>query len=316
MSAPIRLQRFLSQAGVASRRKAEVLITEGHVRVNGKRITELGTKVVPNKDRIEVHGKRVFTEDLTYLLLNKPAGVVTTMDDPEGRKTIVDLLPADGSRIYPVGRLDYYSEGALLCTNDGELAHALTHPSHKVDKRYLVRIRGTVNEEQLAALSTGVELEDGRTSKAKVLVRAETRGHTWLDITVHEGRNRLIRRMCDALELTVMRLLRSEFAGLKVDDLHPGTLRALSPKEIAKLRETAGLERITVRNRGDASKPVNKGGKRGASRGKARTRDNVRGRTSKPSGRGPKSPREGPDRRGSARKGPTRKGPGRRPKKR
>jgi len=302
MSAPIRLQRFLSQAGVASRRKAEVLITEGHVRVNGKKVTELGTKVVPNKDRVEVDGKRVRTEDLTYLLLNKPAGVVTTMDDPEGRKTIVDLLPADGSRIYPVGRLDYYSEGALLCTNDGELAHALTHPSHKVPKRYLVRIRGTVSEEQLAALGSGVDLEDGRTSKAKVLVRAETRGHTWLDITVHEGRNRLIRRMCEALELTVMRLLRSEFAGLKVDDLHPGTLRALTPKEIAKLRETAGLERITVRNRGNARKPVTQGGKRGTSRGAARGRDKSRGRpATKPSGRGPQKPRGGARSKGASR---------------
>lgn len=270
MSAPIRLQRFLAQAGVASRRKAETLIVDGHVRVNGQQVTTLGTKVDPSKDRVEVNGKRVRPEDLTFLLLHKPAGVVTTLEDPEGRPTIVDLLPQDGSRIFPVGRLDFYTEGALLCTNDGELAHALTHPSRRVPKRYLVRVRGTVSEEQLAALGNGVDLADGRSSKAKVLVRAETRGHTWLDITVHEGRNRLIRRMCEALDLTVMRLLRSEFAGLKVDDLRAGTYRPLSAKEIGKLRATAGLEHKTVRNRGDHE--------RGSGRGPGRGRDKPRGR--------------------------------------
>lgn len=305
MSAPIRLQRFLSQAGVASRRKAEVLITDGHVRVNGKRVTTLGTKVDPRRDRVEVNGKRVHTEDLTYVLLNKPTSVVTTLDDPEGRPTIVDLLPTDGARLFPVGRLDFYSEGALLCTNDGELAHALTHPSHHVPKRYLVRIRGTVSEEQLAILGDGVALEDGRTSKAKVLVRAETRGHTWLDITVHEGRNRLIRRMCEALELTVMRLLRSEFAGLTVEDLHPGTFRHLKAKEIATLRETAGLERKTLRSRGEQTSRVQRRSDKGTGRGRdrssrgpgtkgrgapgrARTRDGAGGASGRRSNRRPK----------------------------
>ncbi len=268
MSAPIRLQRFLAQAGVASRRKAESLITEGRVRVNGARVTLLGTKVDPRKDRVEVNGKRVQAEDLVYLLLNKPAGVVTTLDDPEGRPTIVDLLPPEGARVFPVGRLDFYSEGALLCTNDGELVHALTHPSRHVPKRYLVRVRGEVTEAQLAALANGVELEDGRTSKAKVLVRAETRGHTWLDITVFEGRNRLIRRMCETLNLVVMRLLRSELAGLTVEDLRPGTLRLLSPKEIATLRATAGLERITVRNRGPKPPATGRGGSGAGRRGR------------------------------------------------
>lgn len=296
MSAPIRLQRFLSQAGVASRRKAETLITDGHVRVNSKVVTTLGTKVDPHKDRVEVNGKRVHAEDLSYLLLNKPKGVVTTMDDPEGRPTIVDLLPKQGSRLFPVGRLDFYSEGALLCTNDGELAHALTHPSRHVPKRYLVRLRGTVSEEQLAALGGGVELEDGPSSKATVLVRAETRGHTWLDITVHEGRNRLIRRMCEALELTVMRLLRSEFAGLKVDDLRPGNFRLLTAKEIGKLRDTAGLERITVRNRPD---PSSRAG-RGAGRGAGRERDSSKARPGAPSRRGAGNRRDsGPGRKPS-----------------
>jgi len=298
MSDPVRLQRFLSQAGVTSRRKAEALIVEGKVRVNGKVVTTLGTKVDPHKDRVEVNGKRVRTEDLSYLLLNKPKGVVTTLDDPEGRPTIVDLLPREGSRLFPVGRLDFYSEGALLCTNDGELAHALTHPSRHIPKRYLVRVRGTVSEEQLAAIGSGVELEDGRSGKATVLVRAETRGHTWLDITVHEGRNRLIRRICDALELTVMRLLRSEFAGLKVDDLHPGNHRLLTAKEIGKLRAAAGLQHKTVRNRSDRA-PA-------ASRGAGRGREKTRARPGASTRRGPGNRRD---------RGPKRK-PGRPRKKR
>ncbi len=271
MTDPIRLQRFLAQAGVASRRKSETLITDGHVRVNGKVVTTLGTKVDPRKDRVEVNGKRIRAEDLTYLLLHKPKGVVTTLDDPEGRPTIVDLLPQDGSRLFPVGRLDFYTEGALLCTNDGDLAHALTHPSRHVPKRYLVRVRGTVSEDQLAVLGTGVDLEDGRSAKAKVLVRAETRSHTWLDITVHEGRNRLIRRMCETLELTIMRLLRSEFAGLKVDDLHPGNFRMLTAREIGKLRATAGLEHKNISSRGSNTL--------GSGRGAGRGRDKPRGRS-------------------------------------
>ncbi len=296
MSDPIRLQRFLAQAGVTSRRKAETLITSGHVRVNREVVTTLGTKVDPQRDRVEVNGKRVRTEDLTYLLLHKPKGVMTTLDDPEGRPTIVELLPQDGSRLFPVGRLDFLTEGALLCTNDGELAHTLTHPSRHVPKRYLVRVRGTVTEEQLAVLGTGVDLEDGRSSKAKVLVRAETRSHTWLDITIHEGRNRLIRRMCEALELTIMRLLRSEFAGLKVDDLHPGNFRQLTAREIGKLRSTAGLEHTTISSRGDFGA--------GSSRGAGRSRDKSRAR--------PGASRRGPEKR---RTGRPRKKPTGRPKK-
>jgi 23S rRNA pseudouridine2605 synthase len=240
---------------------------------------------------VEVHGKRVRAEELTYLLLHKPVGVVTTLDDPEGRPTIVTLLPADGARVFPVGRLDFNTEGALLCTNDGELAHALTHPSRHVPKRYLVRVRGTVSEQQLEALGNGVDLEDGRTARTKVLVRAETRGHTWLDITVHEGRNRLIRRMCEVLELTIMRLLRSEFAGLTVEGLPPGAYRELSTREIGQLRATAGLERKTIRSgRGQTS-------------------------GSKPPGRkapGRKAPsRKAPERKAPERKAPERKAPGR-----
>jgi 23S rRNA pseudouridine2605 synthase len=241
MSERIRLQRYLAQAGVASRRRAEVLIQEGRVRVNGRVVTELGTRVEPGKDRVEVGGQRVRPEDARYLLLHKPAGVITTLDDPQGRKTVLDLLPDDLGRLFPVGRLDLQTAGALLLTNDGELAHALTHPSKRVDKKYLARVRGEVDEATLAQLGRGVTLEDGPTAPARILVRAETSSHTWLEITVHEGRNRLIRRMCEAVGLQVTRLIRAEFAGLDTERLKPGEWRTLSAKEVARLRRLAGL---------------------------------------------------------------------------
>ncbi|MFH2006102.1 MAG: pseudouridine synthase [bacterium] len=311
MSPRIRLHKFLAQAGVTSRRKAETLISEGQVRVNGKVVTIPGTQVDPHRDKVEVRGKRVRAEDLRYLLLHKPVGVVTTLDDPEGRPTILGLLPPDGPRLFPVGRLDFNSEGALLCTNDGELAHALTHPSKRVVKRYLVRVRGHLTEEQLEQLGRGVELEDGLAKADSVLVRAETRSHNWLELTVHEGRNRLIRRMCEALDLPVMRLLRAEFAGLNVDDLRPGTWRELSSKEVSKLRAAAGLERKVIRSgrqspgtnirRGSAKRPAKGSAKRPA-RGSAK-------RPAKDSDRGSdrdsdRSSERGPDKRsaqGSAR---------------
>lgn len=247
----IRLQRFLAQAGVAARRKAEELITAGRVRVNGKVVTELGTKVGP-RDRVEVDGKRVRPEDRRYLLLNKPVGYVTTLEDPEGRPTVRDLLPEEGPRLFPVGRLDTMTEGALLCTNDGDLAHALTHPSRRVPKRYLARVRGHVGEEALAALAGGVELEDGRSMPAQVFVHAETASHTWLDITVHEGRNRLVRRMCEAVGHPVMRLVRTAFADLEVEPLRRGAWRTLDTKEIARLRKLAGLPSLRTQPRAPA----------------------------------------------------------------
>jgi len=288
----VRLQKFLAQAGVASRRKAETLITDGQVRVNGKVVTTLGTQVDPRRDKVEVRGKRVRPEDLRYLLLNKPAGVVTTLDDPEGRPTVRALLPPDGPRLFPVGRLDFFSEGALLCTNDGELAHALTHPSKRVPKRYLVRVRGHLTDEQLQQLGQGVELEDGPAKADKVLVRAETRSHNWLELTVHEGRNRLIRRMCEALDLPVMRLLRAEFAGLNVDDLRAGAWRELSSKEVAKLRATAGLERKVIRS---GRKPASSKGRRGSAKGSAKgpTRRPSKGAPRKRDGAKPRGPRGG-----------------------
>jgi 23S rRNA pseudouridine2605 synthase len=251
---PIRLQRYLAQAGVASRRQSEEVIAAGRVRVNGAVVTALGTRVRPGKDRVEVDGQRVWPQELTYLLLNKPAGYVTTLGDPEGRPSVRDLLPTDGPRLFPVGRLDFASEGALLCTNDGDLAHALAHPSKQVPKRYLARVRGEVDDPTVERLSRGVELEDGRTAPAKVLVQAETSSHTWLDLTVTEGRNRLIRRMCEACGLPVMRLIRTHFAGLQTEPLRPGAFRSLTAKEVARLRKTAGLPHRRVQPRPPRSK--------------------------------------------------------------
>lgn len=277
MSGAVRLQRFLAQAGVTSRRKAEELITAGRVRVNGQVVTELGTKVAP-RDRVEVDGKRVRVEDRHYFLLNKPVGYVTTLEDPEGRPTVRDLLPTEGPRLFPVGRLDVMTEGALLCTNDGELAHALTHPSRKVPKHYLARVRGHLGEEALRALSEGVDLEDGRTAPALVLVHAETTSHTWLDITVTEGRNRLVRRLCEAVGHPVVRLLRVAFAGLEVEPLRRGAYRSLTAKEIARLRKLAGLPTERSRPRPVSGDQSPRGARdrsrapRGGGRGRSRPR--------------------------------------------
>lgn len=280
MSEPMRLQRFLAQAGVAARRKAEELISSGRVRVNGLVVTQMGTKVGP-RDRVEVDGKRVRPEDRHYLLLNKPVGYVTTLDDPDGRPTVRDLLPLEGPRLFPVGRLDLMTEGALLCTNDGDLANALTHPSLKVAKRYLARVRGHMEEEALAALTEGVELEDGRSAPALVLVHAETTSHTWLDVTVYEGRNRLVRRMCEAVGHPVVRLIRTAFAGIEVEPLRRGAYRTLDAREISRLRKLAGLptERSRPRptpgpgRRSDRQAPrAQRGGGRGRARGRAQAR--------------------------------------------
>jgi 23S rRNA pseudouridine2605 synthase len=262
----IRLQRFLAQAGVASRRAAEALITAGKIRVNGAVVTTLGTQVEPESDRVEVDGKRVRAEMRRYLLLYKPVSVVTTLDDPEGRPTVAELLPRSGPRLYPVGRLDVMSEGALLCTNDGELAHALTHPKFRVPKRYLVRVRGKVDEMQLQRLTQGIDLEDGPASVNQVLVRSETASHTWLDLTVTEGRNRLVRRLCEALDLPVMRLIRTSFATLDVEEMHPGDLRELSAQEIHGLRQLVGLHPVkaSAKEQPLAARPDRGGGRKPA----------------------------------------------------
>ncbi|MCM0082325.1 rRNA pseudouridine synthase [Geomonas sp. Red32] len=232
-----RLQKILSQAGVASRREAEKIILDGRVKVNGEVVAELGSKADPDNDVITVDGKAiVVAENRVVILLYKPVGYMTTMKDPEGRPIVTDLLKGVKERVYPIGRLDYNTEGLLLLTNDGELANTLMHPSHEVDKGYLVRVSGKVSEEQIGKLTEGVELEDGMTAPAKVAPVSESEHNSWISITIHEGRYRQVRRMCEAVGLSVVRLKRSRYDFLEIGDLKPGNFRFLAPEEVTRLK--------------------------------------------------------------------------------
>ena len=239
-----RLQKVLAQAGVASRREAEGYILAGRVKVNGKVVKELGTKVGPDAF-IMVDGHPIHRERKTYLLFYKPRGVVTTMKDPEGRKTVADYVKDIPQRVYPVGRLDYNTEGLLLLTNDGELAQALTHPSHEVDKTYEVTVPGIVPQEKLDLLRVGVKLEDGMTAPAVVVLTGYDyeKNLTHFTVTIHEGRNRQVRRMCDAIGFPVRYLRRVMMGTLTLDGLRRGDCRELFHEEIEELRAACGLKR-------------------------------------------------------------------------
>ncbi len=228
----MRLNAFLARAGVASRRKADELIKAGRVRVNGEP-GELNT-FVEARDVVEVDGEQVAKQDLGYVLLHKPAGVVTTASDPQGRPTVVSLVGHE-SRVVPVGRLDVDTTGALLLTNDGPLAHRLAHPRYGVEKVYEVETWKEPTDEALRRLAEGVELEDGSTAPARV----RRLGAARFELVLHEGRNRQVRRMCDAVGYRVRRLHRSIYAGLGVGGLAPGEWRELSVDEVAHLRRSA-----------------------------------------------------------------------------
>ncbi len=231
-----RLQKLISQAGLASRRHAEGLITSGRVTVNEQVITELGTKADPARDRIAVDGKLLsFGAKPLYILLNKPVGYLTALSDTRGRPLVTDLLKDLKERVFPVGRLDYNTEGLLLLTNDGEWANRLMHPRHEVEKEYHVRVRGKVNDSQLKKLAGGVELEDGPTSRATVKMVKSGDNNDWISITIHEGRNRQVRRMCEAVSLFVVRLKRVRYGNLSVSPLRPGQYRELLPDEARML---------------------------------------------------------------------------------
>lgn len=231
-----RLQKILSQAGIASRREAETMITAGRVAVNGTVVTELGTKADPATDRITCDGKPVKpVTRKVYILLYKPAGYMTTLRDPEGRPLVTDLLKDVGERVYPVGRLDYNTEGLLLLTNDGAWANSLAHPRHEVEKEYMVRVQGAVTGEQIGRLASGVELEDGLTAPATVRVVNESEKNSWISVTIHEGRYRQVRRMCAEVGLSVVRLKRVRYGSLELGDLKPGQYRLLTPREAEKL---------------------------------------------------------------------------------
>jgi len=234
----VRLNAYLARSGVASRRRADELIRSGRVRVNGEP-GELNT-VVGRRDVVEVDGERVELQRLAYVLLNKPAGVVTTASDPHGRPTVVELVPAE-PRVVPVGRLDVDTTGALVLTNDGDLAHRLAHPRYGVPKVYEADVEGLPSEDDLARLREGIELEDGVTAPALVRVLGRDANSSRVELTLHEGRKRQVRRMCEAIGHPVLGLHRSRYAELELDGLDPGRWRELGANEVAKLRAGVGL---------------------------------------------------------------------------
>jgi 23S rRNA pseudouridine2605 synthase len=233
-----RLQKVISQAGIASRREAETLIKEGRVVVNGKVISELGTKVDINKDKVRVDGKLIASQENIYILMNKPKGVITSVKDDRGRKTVIDLLEGVSQRVYPVGRLDYNTEGLVLLTNDGELTNSLIHPKYKVYKTYIAKVQGIPSEDKLDLLRIGIKLEDGVTAPAKVNILDidPSNNITTFEITIHEGKNRQIRRMCDAIGYPVKNLKRIKFATLTLEGLRRGQYRLLSVDEVENLK--------------------------------------------------------------------------------
>jgi len=231
-----RLQKIIAAAGYCSRRRAEELIAAGRVRVDGETASP-GDQADPAQSTIMVDGKPLeAAEKFVYVMLNKPLGTVTTMSDPEGRPVVADLVRDLPERLFPVGRLDINTSGLLLLTNDGDLANRLAHPSHQVHKIYLAKIRGHLTEEARQALATGVMLDDGMTAPAKVAKVRISGGHTWFELTLHEGRNRQVRRMCEALGYQVSRLMRIGYAFLTLDGLAPGQKRMLTPQEVARLK--------------------------------------------------------------------------------
>lgn len=217
----IRLQKYLAEAGVASRRKSEELIQKGKIRVNNQIIIELGTKINPNKDKVEYEGKTITVqEEKIYILLNKPIGYVTTAKDQFNRDSILDLVKVK-QRIVPVGRLDMYTSGALILTNDGDFVYQVTHPKHEIEKTYTVTIKGIIQKEEVELLKKGVKIENyiTRPAKVKILKTEEEKNQSRLEITIHEGKNRQVRKMCEAIGHKVLALHRSKIAGIEVKDL-------------------------------------------------------------------------------------------------
>jgi 23S rRNA pseudouridine2605 synthase len=235
---PERLQKVLARAGVGSRRACDQLIASGRVTVDGV-VAEPGARVDPETARVEVDGNRVPTRPgAVYYLLNKPPRVVTTASDPQGRPTVLDLVPTE-PRVFPVGRLDRDTEGLLILTNDGDLAQLLTHPRHGVDKTYLAEVRGIPSAAAVRQLREGIELDDGRTAPAQVHVVQEHGDRAAIELTIHEGRKRQVRRMCDAVGHPVQRLVRTHIGGVRDDQLAPGEWRSLDPVEVRALYAAA-----------------------------------------------------------------------------
>ncbi|HSE58586.1 MAG TPA: pseudouridine synthase [Nitrospiraceae bacterium] len=260
----IRLQKLIAGSGLASRRKAEALIAAGRVTVNGKVITELGTKVDPARDHVKVDGKHLSAaQPFVYLVLNKPKNVMSTLDDPGGRTTVKDYLRGVSVRVFPVGRLDFDSEGLMLLTNNGELAQALLHPRYHVPKTYLIKVKGVLTDEEIRKLEQGVRLEDGMTSPAHVKKVRKAEQNSWLELTIREGRKHQVKRMLESVGHPVIKLVRVRMGPLSLDNLEPGEYRFLTDREANALRELVE-ERVAAVERGEApvraKRPVRRAG--------------------------------------------------------
>lgn len=239
-----RLQKIIAEMGIASRRKAEEMIYEGRVRVNG-RVATIGMKADLFRDHIKVDGKLLTKpENKVYYVFNKPKGVVTSLSDPEGRPTVKDFLKGIKERVFPVGRLDYDSEGLLILTNDGEFAHGILHPSRKIPKTYMVKIKGVPEDEAVEKLRSGMKIDGVLTAPARVKRMQKSENNSWIEMTIHEGKKRQIRRMLERVGHPVLKLKRIRINGLALGDLEPGRFRAMTAKEMQTItKEIHGGER-------------------------------------------------------------------------
>ena len=236
-----RLQKIIAKCGIASRRKAEEMIMEGLVKVNGVK-AEIGMKADLSRDHIKVNGKLINkVEPKVYLIFNKPPQCITAMIDPEKRSTVKDYLQRVKTQVFPVGRLDYNSEGLLIITNDGDLTNAILHPRNKIPKTYRVKVNEIPDESDIAKLEKGIRLDDGITKPAKVRIVEKLKANSWLDITIHEGKKRQVRRMFDRIGHSVIKLIRIRINGLHLTGLKPGEFRYLTTEEVEKLKKETGV---------------------------------------------------------------------------
>lgn len=260
LPAAVRLQKAIADSGLCSRRKAEELIEQGRVTVNGQVVRQRGTKVDLRRDHVKVDGHHLKpVPPQAFVMLNKPAGCVSTLSDPEGRPSIASLLRGVRLRVFPVGRLDFDAEGLVLLTNDGHLAHALLHPRYHVPKTYLIKVKGVLSPDEIKELETGVVLEDGKTAPAHVRKVRKAEANSWIDLTIHEGRKHQVKRMLEAVGHPVLRLKRVRFGPLMLGDLEPGQFRYLTDREANALRSlvharTAGPGRGARGSRQDPSR--------------------------------------------------------------
>jgi len=237
-----RLQKVMAEYGVASRRKSEEIIYAGRVKVNGRLVTEPGLKIDKERDVIEVDGNIIKSpEKKIYILLNKPSGYITSVKDQFGRPTVLDLLKEISTRVFPIGRLDYDTEGLLILTNDGELTYKITHPRHSIDKTYRALVRGEVNGDDIKIFERGMAIEDYVTAPAKMEIVRYSKGNSVIDITIHEGRNRQVRKMCSAIGHDVIRLRRIKIGDIGLGGLKTGEWRYLKDSEIRYLKKLGGV---------------------------------------------------------------------------